>query len=125
MTLKRKRRSQAIVLYVDRDQAFARSYRKRGRGAKLRSEGHTRLGQELNQIEPARLADDLGGVFRQLSSTVRECIVVLPAHLAPSIVLKVPDISPEDRKGFIHSHRNTFNYLGTGKVVQSLEIVRH
>ncbi|MDB4816621.1 hypothetical protein OAG93_00260 [bacterium] len=101
MTLKRKRRSQAIVLYVDRDQAFARSYRKRGRGAKLRSEGHTRLGQELNQIEPARLADDLGGVFRQLSSTVRECIVVLPAHLAPSIVLKVPDISPEDRKGFI------------------------
>ena len=101
MTLKRKKRSQAIVLYVDRDQAFARSYRKRGRGAKLRSEGHTRLGQELNQIEPARLADDLGGVFRQLSSTVRECIVVLPAHLAPSIVLKVPDISPEDRKGFI------------------------
>ena len=101
MTLKRKKRSQAIVLYVDWDQAFARSYRKRGRGAKLRSEGHTRLGQELNQIEPARLADDLGGVFRQLSSTVRECIVVLPAHLAPSIVLKVPDISPEDRKGFI------------------------
>ena len=26
---------------------------------------------------------------------------VSPAHLAPSIILTVPDISPEDRKGFI------------------------
>jgi len=101
MTLKRKKRSQAIVLYVDGDQAFAFSYRKRGRGAKLRAEGHSRLGQEINQIEPARLVDDLGGVFRQLSSTTKDCIVVLPAHLAPSIILTVPDISPEDRKGFI------------------------
>ena len=101
MTLKRKKRSQAIVLYVDGDQAFAYSYRKRGRGAKLRAEGHSRLGQEINQIEPARLVDDLGGVFRQLSSTTKDCIVVLPAHLAPSIILTVPDISPEDRKGFI------------------------
>ena len=101
MTLKRKKRSQAIVLYVDRDQALAYSYRKRGRGAKLRAEGHSRLGQQINQIEPARLVDDLGGVFRQLSSTTRECILVLPAHLAPSIILTVPDISPEDRKGFI------------------------
>ena len=65
MTLKRKKRSQAIVLYVDGDQAFAYSYRKRGRGAKLRAEGHSRLGQAINQIEPARLLDDLGGVFRQ------------------------------------------------------------
>jgi hypothetical protein len=47
------------------------------------------------------LIDDLGGVFRQLSSTSKECILVLPAHLAPSIILTVPDISPEDRKGFI------------------------
>ena len=101
MTLKRKKRSQAIVLYVDGDQAFAYSYRKRGRGARLRAEGHSRLGQEINQIEPARLVDDLGGVFRQLSSTTKDCIVVLPAHLAPSIILTVPDISPEDRKGFI------------------------
>jgi|GEM_PF-1136350 hypothetical protein len=101
MTLKRKKRSQAIVLYVDGDQAFACSYRKRGRGARLRAEGHSRLGQEINQIEPARLVDDLGGVFRQLSSTTKDCIVVLPAHLAPSIILTVPDISPEDRKGFI------------------------
>jgi hypothetical protein len=101
MTLKRKKRSQAIVLYVDGDQAFAFSYRKRGRGAKLRAEGHSRLGQQINQIEPARLIDDLGGVFRQLSSTSKECILVLPAHLAPSIILTVPDISPEDRKGFI------------------------
>ena len=101
MTLKRKKRSQAIVLYVDGDQAFACSYRKRGRGAKLRAEGHSRLGQQINQIEPARLVDDLGGVFRQLSSTTKECILVLPAHLAPSIILTVPDISPEDRKGFI------------------------
>ena len=101
MTLKRKKRSQAIVLYVDGDQAFACSYRKRGRGAKLHAEGHSRLGQEINQIEPARLVDDLGGVFRQLSSTTKDCIVVLPAHLAPSIILTVPDISPEDRKGFI------------------------
>ena len=101
MTLKRKKRSQAIVLYVDGDQAFACSYRKRGRGAKLRAEGHSRLGQQINQIEPARLVDDLGGVFRQLSSTTKDCIVVLPAHLAPSIILTVPDISPEDRKGFI------------------------
>ena len=101
MTLKRKKRSQAIVLYVDRDQALAYSYRKRGRGAKLRAEGHSRLGQQINQIEPARLVDDLGGVFRQLSSTTKECILVLPAHLAPSIILTVPDISPEDRKGFI------------------------
>ncbi len=101
MTLKRKKRSQAIVLYVDGDQAVACSYRKRGRGAKLRAEGHSRLGQQLNQIEPARLVDDLGGVFRQLSSTTKDCIVVLPAHLAPSIILTVPDISPEDRKGFI------------------------
>ena len=62
MTLKRKKRSQAIVLYVDGDQAVACSYRKRGRGAKLRAEGHSRLGQQINQIEPARLADDLGGV---------------------------------------------------------------
>ena len=102
MTLKRKKRSQAILLYVDGDQAFACSYRKRGRGAaKLRAEGHSRLGQEINQIEPARLVDDLGGVFRQLSSATKDCIVVLPAHLAPSIILTVPDISPEDRKGFI------------------------
>ena len=101
MTLKRKKRSQAIVLYVDGDQAFAYSYRKRGRGARLRAEGHSRLGQEINQIEPARLVDDLGGVFRQLSSTTKDCIVVLPAHLAPSIILTVPNISPEDRKGFI------------------------
>jgi hypothetical protein len=101
MILKRKKRSQAIVLYVDGDQAFACSYRKRGRGAKLRAEGHSRLGQQINQIEPARLVDDLGGVFRQLSSTTKECILVLPAHLAPSIILTVPDISPEDRKGFI------------------------
>jgi len=101
MTLKRKKRSQAILLYVDGDQAFAYSYRKRGRGARLRAEGHSRLGQEINQIEPARLVDDLGGVFRQLSSTTKDCIVVLPAHLAPSIILTVPDISPEDRKGFI------------------------
>ena len=101
MTLKRKKRSQAIVLYVDGDQAFAYSYRKRGRGARLRAEGHSRLGQAINQIEPARLVDDLGGVFRQLSSTTKDCIVVLPAHLAPSIILTVPDISPEDRKGFI------------------------
>ena len=101
MTLKRKKRSQAIVLYVDGDQAVACSYRKRGRGAKLRAEGHSRLGQQINQIEPARLVDDLGGVFRQLSSTTKDCIVVLPAHLAPSIILTVPDISPEDRKGFI------------------------
>jgi len=101
MTLKRKKRSQAIVLYVDGDQALAYSYRKRGRGAKLRAEGHSRLGQQINQIEPARLVDDLGGVFRQLSSTTKECILVLPAHLAPSIILTVPDISPEDRKGFI------------------------
>ena len=101
MTLKRKKRSQAIVLYVDGDQAFACSYRKRGRGARLRAEGRSRLGQEINQIEPARLVDDLGGVFRQLSSTTKDCIVVLPAHLAPSIILTVPDISPEDRKGFI------------------------
>ncbi len=101
MTLKRKKRSQAIVLYVDGDQAVACSYRKRGRGAKLRAEGHSRLGQQLNQIEPARLVDDLGGVFRQLSTTTKDCIVVLPAHLAPSIILTVPNISPEDRKGFI------------------------
>ena len=101
MTLKRKKRSQAIVLYVDGDQAFACSYRKRGRGARLRAEGHSRLGQAINLIEPARLVDDLGGVFRQLSSTTKDCIVVLPAHLAPSIILTVPDISPEDRKGFI------------------------
>lgn len=101
MTLKRKKRSQAIVLYVDGDQAFACSYRKRGRGAKLHAEGHSRLGQEINQIEPARLVDDLKGLFRQLSSTTKDCIVVLPAHLAPSIILTVPDISPEDRKGFI------------------------
>ena len=101
MTLKRKKRSQAIVLYVDGDQAFACSYLKRGRGAKLHAEGHSRLGQEINQIEPARLVDDLGGVFRQLSSTTKDCIVVFPAHLAPSIILTVPDISPEDRKGFI------------------------
>ena len=101
MTLKGKNKSQAIVLYVDGDQAFAYSYRKRGRGAKLRAEGHSRLGQQINQIEPARLVDDLGGVFRQLSSTTKDCIVVLPAHLAPSIILTVPDISPEDRKGFI------------------------
>jgi hypothetical protein len=101
MTLKRKKRSQAIVLYVDGDQGFAYSYRKRGRGAKLRAEGHSRLGQAIDQIEPARLVDDLGGLFRQLSSTTKDCIVVLPAHLAPSIILTVPDISPEDRKGFI------------------------
>jgi len=101
MTLKRKKRSQAIVLYVDGDQGFAYSYRKRGRGAKLRAEGHSRLGQPIDQIEPARLVDDLGGLFRQLSSTTKDCIVVLPAHLAPSIILTVPDISPEDRKGFI------------------------
>ena len=101
MTLKRKKRSQAIVLYVDGDQAFAYSYRKRGRGAKLRAEGHSRLGQAIDQIEPARLVDDLGGLFRQLSSATKDCIVVLPAHLAPSIILTVPDISPEDRKGFI------------------------
>ena len=50
MTLKRKKRSQAIVLYVDGDQAFAYSYRKRGRGAKLRAEGHSRLGQAIDQI---------------------------------------------------------------------------
>ena len=59
------------------------------------------LARQINQIEPARLVDDLGGVFRQLSSTTKDCIVVLPAHLAPSIILTVPDISPEDRKGFI------------------------
>ena len=101
MTLKRKKRSQAIVLYVDGDQAFAYSYRKRGRGAKLRAEGHSRLGQEINQIEPARLVDDLGGVFRQLSSTTKDCVVVLPSHSAPSLILKVPDIGTEDRKGFV------------------------
>ena len=101
MTLKGKNRSQAIVLYVDGDQAFACSYRKRGRGARLRAEGHSRLGQEINQIEPARLVDDLGGVFRQLSSTTKDCIVVLPSHSAPSVILKLPDIGPEDQKGFI------------------------
>ena len=101
MTLKRKKRSQAIVLYVDGDQVFACSYKKRGRGARLRAEGHSRLGEEINQIESARLVDDLGGVFRQLSPTTKDCIVVLPAYLAPSIILTVPDISPEDRKGFI------------------------
>jgi len=101
MTLKSKKRSQAIVLYVDGDQAFAYSYRKRGRGAKLRAEGHSRLGQPINLIEPARLVDDLGGVFRQLSSTTKDCIVVLPSHLAPSVILKVPDIDPEDQRGFI------------------------
>ena len=101
MTLKGKNRSQAIVLYVDGDQAFACSYRKRGRGARLRAEGHSRLGQAINLIEPARLADDLGGVFRQLSSTTKDCIVVLPSHSAPSVILKVPDIGPEDQKGFI------------------------
>ncbi len=101
MTLKSKKRSQAIVLYVDGDQAFAYSYRKRGRGAKLRAEGHSRLGQAINLIEPARLVDDLGGVFRQLSSTTKDCIVVLPSHLAPSVILKVPDIDPEDQRGFI------------------------
>ena len=47
------------------------------------------------------MVDDLGGLFRQLSSATKDCIVVLPAHLAPSIILTVPDISPEDRKGFI------------------------
>ena len=101
MTLKRKKSSQAIVLYVDGDQGFAYSYRKRGRGAKLRAEGHSRLGQPINLIEPARLVDDLGGVFRQLSSTTKDCIVVLPSHLAPSVILKVPDIDPEDQRGFI------------------------
>ncbi len=101
MTLKSKKRSQAIVLYVDGDQAFAYSYRKRGRGAKLRAEGHSRLGQAINLIEPARLVDDLGGVFRQLSSTTKDYIVVLPSHLAPSVILKVPDIDPEDQRGFI------------------------
>ena len=101
MTLKSKKRSQAIVLYVDGDQAFAYSYRKRGRGAKLRAEGHSRLGQAINLIEPARLVDDLGGVFRQLSSTTKDCIVVLPSHSAPSFILKVPDIGTEDRKGFV------------------------
>ena len=101
MTLKRKKRSQAIVLYVDGDQAFACSYRKRGRGARLREEGHSRLGQAINLIEPARLADDLGGVFRQLSSTTKDCVVVLPSHSAPSFILKVPDIGTEDRKGFV------------------------
>jgi hypothetical protein len=101
MTLKSKKRSQAIVLYVDGDQAFAYSYRKRGRGAKLRAEGHSRLGEAINLIEPARLVDDLGGVFRQLSSTTKDCIVVLPSHLAPSVILKVPDIDPEDQRGFI------------------------
>ena len=101
MTLKGKNRSQAIVLYVDGDQAFACSYRKRGRGARLRAEGHSRLGQAINLIEPARLADDLGGVFRQLSSTTKDCIVVLPSHSAPSVILKLPDIGPEDQKGFI------------------------
>ena len=59
------------------------------------------LARQINQIESARLVDDLRGVFRQLSSTTKECILVLPAHLAPSIILTVPDISPEDRKGFI------------------------
>ena len=101
MTLKGKNRSQAIVLYVDGDQAFACSYRKRGRGARLRAEGHSRLGQAINLIEPARLVDDLGGVFRQLSSTTKDCIVVLPSHSAPSVILKLPDIGPEDQKGFI------------------------
>ena len=101
MTLKRKNRSQAIVLYVDGDQAFACSYRKRGRGARLRAEGHSRLGQAINQIKPAQLVDDLAGVFRQLSSTTKDCIVVLPSHSAPSVILKVPDIGPEDQKGFI------------------------
>jgi hypothetical protein len=47
------------------------------------------------------LVDDLGGVFRQLSSTTKDCIVVLPSHLAPSVILKVPDIDPEDQRGFI------------------------
>ena len=101
MTLKGKNRSQAIVLYVDGDQAFACSYRKRGRGARLRAEGHSRLGQAINQIKPAQLVDDLAGVFRQLSSTTKDCIVVLPSHSAPSVILKVPDIGPEDQKGFI------------------------
>ena len=101
MTLKGKNRSQAIVLYVDGDQAFACSYRKRGRGARLREEGHSRLGQAINLIKPARLVDDLGGVFRQLSSTTKDCIVVLPSHSAPSVILKLPDIGPEDQKGFI------------------------
>ena len=101
MILKSKKSSQAIVLYVDGDQAFAYSYRKRGRGARLRAEGHSRLGQAINQIEPVRLADDLGGVFRQLSSTTKECILVLPSHLAPSVIVEVPDISIEDQKGFV------------------------
>ncbi len=101
MTLKGKNKSQAIVLYVDGDQAFAFSYWKRGRGARLRAEGHSRLGQAINLIEPARLADDLGGVFRQLSSTTKDCVVVLPSHSAPSFILKVPDIGTEDRKGFV------------------------
>ena len=101
MTLKGKNRSQVIVLYVDGDQAFACSYRKRGRGARLRAEGHSRLGQAINQIKPAQLVDDLAGVFRQLSSTTKDCIVVLPSHSAPSVILKVPDIGPEDQKGFI------------------------
>ena len=101
MTLKGKNRNQAIVLYVDGDQAFACSYRKRGRGARLRAEGHSRLGQAINQIKPAQLVDDLAGVFRQLSSTTKDCIVVLPSHSAPSVILKVPDIGPEDQKGFI------------------------
>ena len=101
MTLKRKNRSQAIVLYVDGDQAFAYSYRRRGLGAELRAEGHSRLGQTISQIKPAQLVDDLAGVFRQLSSTTKDCVVVLPSHSAPSIILEVPDISPEDRKGFV------------------------
>ena len=101
MTLKRKNRSQAIVLYVDGDQAFACSYRRRGLGAELRAEGHSRLGQTISQIKPAQLVDDLAGVFRQLSSTTKDCVVVLPSHSAPSIILEVPDISPEDRKGFV------------------------
>jgi len=82
MTLKRKNRSQAIVLYVDGDQAFACSYRRRGLGAELRAEGHSRLGQTISQIKPAQLVDDLAGVFRQLSSTTKDCVVV-------------------DRKGFV------------------------
>lgn len=101
MILKSKKSAQAIVLYVDGDQAFACSYRKRGRGARLRAEGHSRLGQAINQIEPVRLADDLGGVFRQLSSTTKECILVLPSHLAPSVIVEVPNIGIEDQKGFL------------------------
>ena len=101
MTLKRKKRSQAIVLYVDGEQVFAFSYRKRGRRARLHAESNSRLEQAISQMKSAQLADDLGGVIQQLSPTTKDCVVVLPSHSAPSLIIEVPDLGLEDRKGFI------------------------